>query len=313
MSSEKHTIKHTELYKKIPTLLTLGNSICGFTAILLALQAYEKILVKNSLDHFEIISPNADVTVMPYVFAACAWVIIGAMIFDALDGWTARKLNATSLHGIEMDSLADMVTFGVAPAVLVYIYAHVTVFLGFSEVKDLGFIRQDRLFWLAGVVYMGCAALRLALYNAVEMERKFNPREEEDKSMGFRGIPSPGAASAVCSIVIMGTTEANLPDWLMTFFLPIYTAFLGLLMVSTIPYPHVFKWMVSKKNRTRKWIMLLLIIAMRFAEVARYGFGPKMTVAALINLYVLSGPISLILSKIKGQAMTEDDDLIGQL
>ena len=83
--STEHTIKHTQLHKKIPTLLTLGNSLCGFTAILLALQAYEKILTKNSNDHFEIISHNANTTIMPYVFAACAWVIIGAMIFDALD------------------------------------------------------------------------------------------------------------------------------------------------------------------------------------------------------------------------------------
>ena len=308
--STEHTIKHTQLYKKIPTLLTLGNSLCGFTAILLALQAYEKILTKNSNDHFEIISHNANTTIMPYVFAACAWVIIGAMIFDALDGWSARKLNATSLHGIEMDSLADMVTFGVAPAVLVYIYAHVTVFLGFAEVKDLGFIRQDRLFWLAGAMYMGCAALRLALYNAMEMESKFNPKEGAAKDTGFRGIPTPGAASAVCSIVIMGTTEANLPDWLMTFFLPIYTGFLGLLMISPIPYPHMAKWLVSPVNRARKIIILLLIIVVGTAEIIKYGSGPKMTAAALINLYVLSGPIMLILSKIKGHKITEDEDLI---
>ena len=307
--STEHTIKHTQLHKKIPTFLTLGNSLCGFTAILLALQGYEKILVKNSLDHFEIMS-NADTKIMPYVFAACAWVIIGAMIFDALDGWCARKLNATSLHGIEMDSLADMVTFGVAPAVLVYIYAHVTVFLGFAEVKDLGFIRQDRLFWLAGAMYMGCAALRLALYNAVEMKNKFNPPEGKEKFDGFRGIPSPGAASAVCSIVIMGTTEANLPDWLMTFFLPIYTGFLGLLMISPIPYPHVFKWLTSPKRRARKLIILLLILVVALAEVISYGSGPKMTAAALINLYVLSGPIMLIISKIKGHIISEDEDLL---
>ena len=157
---------------------------------------------------------------------------------------------------------------------------------------------------------MGCAALRLALYNAMEMESKFNPKKDETKASDFRGIPSPGAASAVCSIVIMGTTEANLPEWLMTFFLPIYTGFLGLLMISPIPYPHMAKWLVSPINRSRKIIILLLIIVVGTAEVIRYGSGPKMTAAALINLYVLSGPIMLILSKIKGHNISEDEDLI---
>ena len=304
--SNEHTIKHTQLYKKIPTLLTLGNSLCGFTAIVLALQAYEKILVKNASGHFEIIG-QAETHIMPRAFAYCAWLIIGAMIFDALDGWSARKLNATSLHGIEMDSLADMVTFGVAPAVLVYIYAHVNVFLGFNTIADEGIMRQDKLVWLAGAMYMGCATLRLAFYNATAMEAKFNPKADQNEN--FSGIPSPGAASAVCSIVIMGTTSADLPPWIMTTFLPIYTGLLGLLMISPIPYPHLAKWLVSPVKRSRKLLILAAIIAISLYEYIRFGGGPKITAAALINIYVFSGPILMLSRKITGRKLHEDEDL----
>ena len=71
-----------------------------------------------------------DVSLVQYIFASCAWLVIGAMIFDALDGWSARKLKATSLHGIQMDSLADMVTFGVTPAVIVAISSHIYALSG---------------------------------------------------------------------------------------------------------------------------------------------------------------------------------------
>ena len=86
--------------KWIPNALTLGNSLCGFAAILFTLQVYD---------------PGNAETVSS-IFAFSAFMIICAMVFDAFDGYAARLLNAASLHGIQMDSLADMVTFGVAPA-----------------------------------------------------------------------------------------------------------------------------------------------------------------------------------------------------
>jgi CDP-diacylglycerol---serine O-phosphatidyltransferase len=304
--SNEHTIKHTQLYKKIPTLLTLGNSLCGFTAIVLALQAYEKILVRMPNNHFEI-NPNGQGTIMPDAFAFCAWLIIGAMVFDALDGWAARKLNATSLHGIEMDSLADMVTFGVAPAVMVYVYSHVNVFLGFRVIEENGFLRHDKIVWAAAAIYISCAALRLAFYNATAMEQKFNP--DPNKSENFTGIPSPGAASAVCSIVIMGTSGVQFPEWIMTTFLPLYTALLGFLMISPIPYPHMAKWLVSPVKRLRKLIILILITSIAFYEYIRFGEGPKITAAVLINIYVFSGPILILSRKITGRRLHEDEDL----
>ena len=271
MSNQKEepVTVHSIWYKKIPTLLTIGNSLCGFTAILWCLQAYERAIHKE--------------TSVQIIFASCAWLVIGAMVFDALDGWTARKLKATSLHGIQMDSLADMVTFGVTPAVIVAISAHINALSGKGYYIAEGFLRYDRLVWFSCCIYLACAACRLALYNVHAIEEK--------KSENFSGIPSPGAAAAVCSIIIVNSSNLILPEWVMTIFLPIYTACLGVLMISTIPYPHMGKWLLSPVKRNRKFLVLGTIVAMGILELIRLEQSPKLTAAGLITVYVLSGPI----------------------
>ena len=293
MSAEENTvIVHSEWYKKIPTMLTIGNSLCGLTAILWCLQAYEKsgYLQGKPLDE----------VVLAGIFAMCAWLIIGAMIFDALDGWTARKLKATSLHGIQMDSLADMVTFGVSPAVVVSISAHIHAIAGEGVYIAEGFLRYDRLVWVTCGIYMACAACRLALYNVHAVEEK--------KDENFMGIPSPGAAAAVCSIIIMNSSTLDMPEWVMTIFLPIYTALLGLLMVSAIPYPHMGKWLISPVKRNRKLILLATIVALAGYESWLLTGGPKITVAGLITVYVFSGPIKYFYQWITGCRLDDGDE-----
>ena len=293
MSSESNSeqvIKHSLWYKKIPTLLTICNSICGFAAILHTLTAYEKALVGNSLNN-KTFSSVAFVNNLPSILAVSAWLILFAMIFDALDGWAARKLNATSLHGMQMDSLADMVTFGVAPAVVVAVNAHARAF----EFHDEGTIYL--WVWFSLFIYIGCAALRLALYNVHAMEDK--------KSEGFSGLPSPGAAAAICSIFILGNHPDNLipPEamtWILGVFLPIYAGVLGVLMNSTIPYPHMGKWLFSAKNRNRKLVVLSVLGIFMF-------FDPKLTCAVTITAYVIGGPLKLIIKKLTGKSLPEDD------
>src|SRR5690606_20434438 len=109
-----------------------------------------------------------------------AWLICFAMIFDMLDGWAARILNARSLHGMQMDSLADMVTFGVAPAVIVAVMAHT------QELDVLPYMWV----WVLSSIYLGCAALRLALYNV----KALNKTDDDGKSEEFHGLPTKGAA-----------------------------------------------------------------------------------------------------------------------
>jgi CDP-diacylglycerol---serine O-phosphatidyltransferase len=285
-TNEQPVIVHSIWYKKIPTLLTIGNSLCGFTAILWCLQVYEK----DTRGEGNFIT----------IFATCAWLVIGAMIFDALDGWSARKLKATSLHGIQMDSLADMVTFGVTPAVIVAISAHIHAISGEGHYIAEGLLRHDRLVWAACGIYLACAACRLALYNVHAIEEK--------NDQNFTGIPSPGAAAAVCSIIIMTSSKFILPEWVTTIFLPIYTAFLGVLMISTIPYPHMGKWLLSPVKRNRKLIVLATIITIGIAEQISLEGGPKLTAAGIITAYVFSGPIKYFYKWITGKHIADDDE-----
>jgi len=297
-SNEQPVIKQSIWYKKIPTLLTICNSLCGLTAILWCLQAYERAFIKNGL-----VTQNPSesfLPLLPTIFASCAWLVIAAMVFDALDGWTARKLKATSLHGIQMDSLADMVTFGVTPAVIVAVSTHIHALFGEGNYIAGEFLRYDRLVWAACGIYLACAACRLALYNIHAVEEK--------KDDNFMGIPSPGAAAAVCSIIIMNNSNLDMPEWVATIFLPIYAAVLGILMVSSIPYPHMAKWLISPVKRSRKILIIIAIIALCIFERIKLGEGPKITAAFLISLYVLSGPIKFFSHKFIGYCISDEDE-----
>lgn len=284
------------LYRHIPTALTIGNSLCGFGAILLVLQIYDDTVT----DHIGVLS------------AAC-WLIVGAMIFDMLDGWAARLLNAYSLHGMHMDSLADMCTFGVAPAVLVAVMAHGAV---------LNWLPYQ-VVWVFCAIYLACAALRLALYNVKATEKNMRdhglppdfedstPPEglEETDDSAFHGLPSPGAAAGVCSVIILlgeqvpvseggdaATVGPTYLDWeyvLLAQLLPIYAAFLGFLMVSSIPYMHFGRFLGSRRFYKLK---LLGVIFVAFLAIAT---SYRLVAAVLINAYILSGPIKALIAWIR--------------
>jgi CDP-diacylglycerol---serine O-phosphatidyltransferase len=238
-------------YRYIPTCLTLGNTMCGFTAVLFTLQAYR-------LSQAEV----------PALLARSAWLIVGAMIFDMADGWTARKLNATSSHGLQMDSLADMVTFGVAPGVMVAVMAH--AHRGFEWLSY-------PWVWLLATIYVFCVTLRLALYNVLAMQH--------GSSDSFHGLPSPGAAAAVCSLIVLYRTNPDAPLYSQVIeFMPFYAGILGLLMVSPIRYVHISKWLGSRRRHKLKLFMVIVFAMLLIWHPAIVG-----TIA--INLYVLSGPL----------------------
>ena len=236
--------------KKLPTTLTICNSLCGFGAILYSFHVYE---LEEGL--------------APKILALSAWIILGAMFFDVLDGFTARIFNACSMHGMQMDSLADMVTFGVAPAVLCSVMAH----------KMLELHGNSYYFvWLMSAIYLGCAALRLATYNVHAILEK----KSSDK---FSGLPSPGAAAAICSLVIYySTLEA--PDSKLIFYVPIYAGILGFLMVSPVKYIHMGKWLVSARKSNRKIFMLIIYCIL-------VSIKPALVIVLSINAYVLLTPI----------------------
>ena len=267
------SLRDAKILKLVPNALTIGNSLCGFIAILWTLRAYE---------------PGDDSAILQ-VFVVSAWMIFAAMIFDALDGLAARAFHAASMTGIQMDSLADMVTFGVAPATLVAILTHSLR----GELKPL----QGLVVYALCSVYVGCAALRLAIYNVKAIT-------EHKNSKSFSGLPSPGGAAAICVTIFFVyalSTKDNSHEVLrrLAFILPCYAALLGLLMVSNIPYLHVGKWMVTMGRSLRK--QLLFVVLMVLVAIFRVY-----ALAAIVTAYILSGPLSLLLPKKMRQSIFED-------
>ena len=275
----KSLVPLVKYLKWIPNALTLGNSLCGFAAILFTLLVYDRGNASSSSS----------------IFAFSAFMILCAMVFDAFDGYAARLLNAASLHGIQMDSLADMVTFGVAPATLVAVMAH----------KLLGVRSKEfLLIWCLSAIYLGCAALRLAKYNVHAMQEK----KSSDK---FSGIPSPGAAAAICSLIFLFAVEhSDKPSMLkLITVLPWYAAILGFLMVSTIPYQHFGKWFFSALHNKRRLAVLILIIASLAAESILRKTYPVWVIAVLINGYVIWGLIAFCLVRVGLLKRVEDAHL----
>lgn len=246
--------------KAVPNALTLCNSLCGFAAILYTLLVYDTAATSERG--------------IEEILAVSAWMILFAMVFDALDGFAARILNAASMHGLQMDSLADMVTFGVAPATLVAVMAH-----SMHEFRPNQFI----VIWALCAIYLGCAALRLATYNVHAMI-------EKKSSEKFSGLPSPGAAAAICSLVILYSSKRGEIKQIVDI-LPVYAAFLGFLMVSKVPYLHFGKWLFSVRRNNQRLLVLLLILAV-------LAISPAWTAAALINGYVIWGPIAALATKL---------------
>lgn len=241
----------------VPNTLTLCNSWCGFASILWTLTVYERACSTEATYN---------------VLAISALIILGAMVFDVLDGYAARMLNATSEHGIQMDSLSDMVTFGVAPAVLIAILTH--------KLQGQQTTVQLWMTYLLSSLYVGGTALRLATYNVKAMH------EHSSDGLMFHGLPSPGAAAAIASLVLaMRIHDGNLERLAIT--LPIYAAFLGALMVSPLPYMHLGKWFLSRNKQPLK--IVLLIVALYLVAIFREN-----AIFLIITGYILSGPITAV-------------------
>ena len=254
-------LKFKRVYKFIPTALTLGNTLCGFAAILNCLQAY-----RYADDFNQLIS----------LMTISSWLIVGAMIFDMLDGWTARKLNASSSHGLQMDSLADMVTFGVAPGIMIAVMAQLGDIHG--ELLRFNFLNLQ-LVWIFCGIYVSCVALRLALYNVMAMEG--------DMDSTFHGLPSPGGAAAVCSLIFafnyLNNNDVENAHILIKI-LPFYAAILGLLMVSPFPYEHIGKWLGKQENNKLKILVVIIFFS-------AFSYRPYLIAALAINIYILFGPV----------------------
>ncbi len=252
----RRLIENNRWLKQVPNTLTIFNSLCGFGAIVYTLHVYDRSA--RPVD----------------IFVLSAWIILGAMVFDAMDGFTARIFNAASMHGMQMDSLADMVTFGCAPAVLVAVMAH--------KLRDLK-TGHFYIIWGLSAIYFGCAAYRLARYNAASLDKSKKP------SMNFAGLPTPAAAAGISTLIIFYGISGEIKPVLS--FLPVYAAILGLLMVSNMKYIHAGRWLESGRRNPRR---LVLILLMALSLVVEFPLAALL----IVNLYIISGPATMIFRRL---------------
>lgn len=257
----------------LPSLATLGNAICGFGCIYVA--------GLNSTD------PSRDWLTLFFAshrFIAACYLIFLAMFFDAVDGRLARFTRHTTDFGGQLDSLADVISFGVAPAFL--------ALQVFKEAHPVVYPMFDRLFWAIGALYMSCAALRLARFNV-------SNEHGEQHHFSFLGLPSPGAGGAVVAFILMQQDLAGDPwrgylqhtshslAYACIWILPALVLITGLLMISNIRYPHVVnRHMRGRRSLGRLIAVLVLLLLIVVAH--RY----VLAVGAVT--YALWGPLSYL-------------------
>jgi CDP-diacylglycerol---serine O-phosphatidyltransferase len=219
----------------LPNLFTTGNLFCGFFAIAAAVN---------------------------YQFKTAAVAILVSCLFDILDGKVARLTNSQSRFGVEYDSLADLVAFGVAPAVVMYLWA----------LQPFG-----RLGWVAAFLFVACGALRLA---------RFNVQVNSVSKKYFVGLPIPGAACMVATTVLFlyylgesGPTKH--------FLLLAMTYLLGFLMVSTVPYNSFKEFNRVERMPFRSLFLAILVLSVVAAQ-------PAVMLFTLMALYLVSGPLEYL-------------------
>ncbi len=199
------------------------------------------------------------VAAMNEQFAPAAIAIFVAMVLDGMDGRIARLTNTQSDFGVQYDSLSDMVSFGLAPALIMYQWA----------LAGMG-----KPGWLAAFIYAASAALRLARFNiqASSLDKRF-----------FQGLPSPAAAALIAGIVWLGSAYGPLNGAAVLVFCFPVTILVGLLMVSNIRY-HSFK-QLNLEGRIP--FTAVLLVAGVFALIA---IEPPLVLFGMAAVYAISGP-----------------------
>lgn len=217
----------------LPNLFTTSALFAGFYAIISAINAR---------------------------YEPAAIAVFVAMILDGMDGRIARMTKTESDFGVQYDSLSDMVSFGLAPALVVYQWS----------LQTLG-----KLGWLAAFIYAAATALRLA---------RFNTQAGSADKHYFQGLPSPAAAAAVAGLVWFGSVGKPLDESVITFFAFALTILIGLLMVSNIRYHSFKQFDLHGKVPFFSVLGIVLIIAL-------VAVRPSMVLFLLALSYAASGPL----------------------
>jgi CDP-diacylglycerol--serine O-phosphatidyltransferase len=231
----------------LPNLLTTGALFAGFYAVVAAVD-------------------------LRFEYAGIAVFI--AMCFDSLDGRVARWTNTASPFGKEYDSLSDMVSFGVAPAIVTYQW-------GVARIAEYGPLWR-RIGWLVCFFYAAAAALRLA---------RFNSRSATQDKNYFEGLPSPAAAAVVAALIWLASDQTNvgLPGLVLAF---VVTASVGALMISRFAFNSFKQVNVGAKVRFTYIVFVPLAFVLIFLH-------PAITLLLMSGLYALSAPTVWVFRKLR--------------
>lgn len=266
----------------VPSAFTIGNILCGFYAVINAIKGYQAL---------------PDVETARVLFDDGARAIGYAVLLDNLDGRVARMTKTTSEFGVELDSIADVLSFGIAPAVLAYTW-------GYGSTPGL-----DRFGWAASFFFLICGALRLARFNVMARAPRFSLGEATPKldKRYFVGLPIPAAAGMLAALIHftpqpVPTYAAN-DAYNFSLAILIGMAILALLMVSTIRYTS-FKEFGLRSNKP------FIIIPMLSLLVAGIWFFSQWVLLLLASTYAVHGPLNKLLSLLgrgrRTQAQSED-------
>lgn len=251
----------------LPNAFTAGNLFFGFLCIIRCIQA------KYCQENFASLE----------FYNQAVWCIFGSFICDGLDGRVARLGGRESLFGKEFDSIADVISFGLAPAMMVF-------FLILSPTDDFPFFRK--IGWIIGFIYLLCGAVRLARFNVITHPLLSNEQKKAfNHSCCFVGLPIPAAASVIASLVLV-INRFDLKAWALL--LPLLMLLIAWLMVSNVPYPS-FKhidWNTETKVRAFVLMVSIVVILLTFEELS---------FAILSLTYVFWGLIKHLQNRLKKQ------------
>lgn len=262
----------------LPSMLTLGNAICGIAAMIELMKVFAATQAGNVAE--------------VYLRLGYASLLIGGgMLCDALDGKVARMTSTTGRFGAELDSLCDAVTFGVTPALMI------------RAAGEFFFVRDSmdtKILWAISGLYICCALLRLARFNV--------EHAAEDDHSHFKGLPSPSAAASICGLVLGATWFHREFEWFrsdgwvwaMRVVIPAVSALVALMMVSRVRYSHLFNRFTGRRQSLRTMVGFLLIVTLTVIFIEQYW---RLMVPGLMLTYVASGPVYLGYRFIRGRGL----------
>jgi len=285
--AQKHKRRRLKSLAFIPTLLTLGNLICGFAAIYFALRAMFELGAGINDSEFQTLKSVLMERIMPSTLSIGAGLVLLGMFFDCFDGMVARVTRSTTNFGGQLDSLADVITCGAAPATLMVAFMYRELAQEAILPSPVSEHFLGRITWLAAAVYVALAAVRLARYNVEHDKADFDHRT-------FRGLPSPGAAGLMAALILFHEQARPLTAGVIVYCMPVAALASAFLMVSRIPYRRFYRAYLLGRQPFDRFLIFMAVFAVFWLYKAP-------TLLVLIVWYWASGPVEWIIRLLRGR------------